>query len=103
MSSDCNKQVPSLLQTPGGNKAAIQGNGEVAAEAAGSNGYMCSGCSLLAERKGALTACSAAHGPVSRIYSRDRHQKRKSCSFKSEGKSSRPNTGYFIFFLLALS
>uniref|UniRef100_A0AAA9TQN1 Sad1 and UNC84 domain containing 1 n=1 Tax=Bos taurus TaxID=9913 RepID=A0AAA9TQN1_BOVIN len=59
----------------GGNKAAIQGNGEVAAEAAGSNGYMCSECSLLAERKGALTACSAAHGPVSRIYSRDRHQK----------------------------
>uniref|UniRef100_G3MWU2 Sad1 and UNC84 domain containing 1 n=1 Tax=Bos taurus TaxID=9913 RepID=G3MWU2_BOVIN len=61
----------------GGNKAAIQGNGEVAAEAAGSNGYMCSECSLLAERKGALTACSAAHGPVSRIYSRDRHQKRQ--------------------------
>uniref|UniRef100_A0A4W2I4E7 Sad1 and UNC84 domain containing 1 n=1 Tax=Bos indicus x Bos taurus TaxID=30522 RepID=A0A4W2I4E7_BOBOX len=61
----------------GGNKAAIQGNGEVAAEAAGSNGYMCSECSLLAERKGALTACSAAHGPVSRIYSRDRHQKRR--------------------------
>ncbi|XP_070219254.1 SUN domain-containing protein 1 isoform X1 [Bos mutus] len=59
----------------GGNKAAIQGNGEVAAEAAGSNGYTCSECSLLAERKGALTACSAAHGPVSRIYSRDRHQK----------------------------
>ncbi|ELR45674.1 SUN domain-containing protein 1, partial [Bos mutus] len=61
----------------GGNKAAIQGNGEVAAEAAGSNGYTCSECSLLAERKGALTACSAAHGPVSRIYSRDRHQKRR--------------------------
>ncbi|XP_061258384.1 SUN domain-containing protein 1 isoform X10 [Bos javanicus] len=59
----------------GGNKAAIQGNGEVAAEAAGSNGYTCSECSLLAERKGALTACSAARGPVSRIYSRDRHQK----------------------------
>ncbi|XP_070636462.1 SUN domain-containing protein 1 isoform X10 [Bos indicus] len=59
----------------GGNKAAIQGNGEVAAEAAGSNGYTCSECSLLAERKGALTARSAAHGPVSRIYSRDRHQK----------------------------
>uniref|UniRef100_A0A8B9YYD5 Sad1 and UNC84 domain containing 1 n=1 Tax=Bos mutus grunniens TaxID=30521 RepID=A0A8B9YYD5_BOSMU len=63
----------------GGNKAAIQGNGEVAAEAAGSNGYTCSECSLLAERKGALTACSAAHGPVSRIYSRDRHQKRDEC------------------------
>ncbi|XP_044792027.1 SUN domain-containing protein 1 isoform X9 [Bubalus bubalis] len=59
----------------GGIKAAIQGNGEVAAEAAGSNGYTCSECSLLAARKGALTACSAAHGPASRIYSRDRHQK----------------------------
>ncbi|XP_055418330.1 SUN domain-containing protein 1 isoform X1 [Bubalus kerabau] len=59
----------------GGNKAAIQANGEVAAEAAGSNGYTCSECSLLAARKGALTACSAAHAPASRIYSRDRHQK----------------------------
>ncbi|XP_044792029.1 SUN domain-containing protein 1 isoform X11 [Bubalus bubalis] len=64
----------------GGIKAAIQGNGEVAAEAAGSNGYTCSECSLLAARKGALTACSAAHGPASRIYSRDRHQKRKAAS-----------------------
>ncbi|XP_055418336.1 SUN domain-containing protein 1 isoform X6 [Bubalus kerabau] len=61
----------------GGNKAAIQANGEVAAEAAGSNGYTCSECSLLAARKGALTACSAAHAPASRIYSRDRHQKRQ--------------------------
>ncbi|XP_055266465.1 SUN domain-containing protein 1 isoform X10 [Moschus berezovskii] len=61
----------------GGNKA-IQGNGEVpagAAEAARSNGYTCSDCSLLSERKGALTACSAAHGLASRIYSRDRNQK----------------------------
>uniref|UniRef100_A0A8C6DB97 Sad1 and UNC84 domain containing 1 n=1 Tax=Moschus moschiferus TaxID=68415 RepID=A0A8C6DB97_MOSMO len=66
----------------GGNKA-IQGNGEVpagAAEAARSNGYTCSDCSLLSERKGALTACSAAHGLASRIYSRDRNQKRKAAS-----------------------
>ncbi|TKC49801.1 hypothetical protein EI555_002523 [Monodon monoceros] len=64
----------------GGNKAAIQGNGDVAAgavEAAGSNGYTCSDCSLLSERKGALTAYSAARGPASRIYSRDRSQKRR--------------------------
>ncbi|XP_032460283.1 SUN domain-containing protein 1 isoform X10 [Phocoena sinus] len=63
----------------GGNKAAIQGNGDVApgaVEAAGSNGYTCSDCSLLSERKGALTAYSAARGPASRIYSRDRSQKR---------------------------
>ncbi|XP_060141339.1 SUN domain-containing protein 1 isoform X6 [Globicephala melas] len=62
----------------GGNKAAIQGNGDVAAgavEAAGSNGYTCNDCSLLSERKGALTAYSAARGPASRIYSRDRSQK----------------------------
>ncbi|XP_032460284.1 SUN domain-containing protein 1 isoform X11 [Phocoena sinus] len=64
----------------GGNKAAIQGNGDVApgaVEAAGSNGYTCSDCSLLSERKGALTAYSAARGPASRIYSRDRSQKRR--------------------------
>uniref|UniRef100_A0A8C2PJA7 SUN domain-containing protein n=1 Tax=Capra hircus TaxID=9925 RepID=A0A8C2PJA7_CAPHI len=62
----------------GGNKVAIQGNGEVAAgaaEAAGSNGYTCGDCSLLSERKGVLTTSSAAHGPASRIYSRDRSQK----------------------------
>ncbi|XP_060141341.1 SUN domain-containing protein 1 isoform X8 [Globicephala melas] len=66
----------------GGNKAAIQGNGDVAAgavEAAGSNGYTCNDCSLLSERKGALTAYSAARGPASRIYSRDRSQKRDDC------------------------
>uniref|UniRef100_A0A8C2PKR1 SUN domain-containing protein n=1 Tax=Capra hircus TaxID=9925 RepID=A0A8C2PKR1_CAPHI len=64
----------------GGNKVAIQGNGEVAAgaaEAAGSNGYTCGDCSLLSERKGVLTTSSAAHGPASRIYSRDRSQKRR--------------------------
>ncbi|XP_036680862.1 SUN domain-containing protein 1 isoform X9 [Balaenoptera musculus] len=67
----------------GGSKAAIQGNGDVAAgavEAAGSNGYTCSDCSLLSERKGVLTAYSAACGPASRIYSRDRSQKRKAAS-----------------------
>ncbi|OWK11467.1 hypothetical protein Celaphus_00007381, partial [Cervus elaphus hippelaphus] len=64
----------------GGNKAAIQGNGEVtagAAEAAGSNGYTCSDCSLLSERGGVLTACSAARGPACRGYSRDRSQRRR--------------------------
>eukprot|EP00070_Physeter_catodon_P047463 XP_028354357.1 SUN domain-containing protein 1 isoform X4 [Physeter catodon] len=64
----------------GGNKAALQGNGDVAAgavEAAGSNGYTCSDCTLLSERKGALTAYSTARGLASRIYSRDRSQKRR--------------------------
>nr|XP_058894506.1 SUN domain-containing protein 1 isoform X7 [Kogia breviceps] len=67
----------------GGNKAAIQGNGDVAVgavEAAGSNGYTCSDCTLLSERKGSLTAYSTARGLASRIYSRDRSQKRKAAS-----------------------
>ncbi|XP_008562355.1 PREDICTED: SUN domain-containing protein 1 isoform X4 [Galeopterus variegatus] len=62
----------------GGNKAAIQGNGDLAAgaDAAAHNGYTCSDCSMLSERKGVLTAHSTAHGPSSRIFSRDRNQKR---------------------------
>ncbi|EPY74435.1 hypothetical protein CB1_000092014 [Camelus ferus] len=50
------------------------------AGAAGSNGYTCSDCSLLSERQASLTACAAARGPSSRIYSRDRNQKRRSRS-----------------------
>nr|XP_012614561.1 SUN domain-containing protein 1 isoform X6 [Microcebus murinus] len=60
----------------GGNKAAIQGNGDLAAGAAARNGYICSDCSMLSERRDALTAHSTAHGLTSRIYSRDRDQKR---------------------------
>ncbi|XP_039735107.1 SUN domain-containing protein 1 isoform X5 [Pteropus medius] len=59
----------------GGSKAVTQGNGDVAADAARSNGYTCSDCSLLSERRNTLTACSASQGTVSRIYSRDRNQK----------------------------
>lgn len=65
-------------KTAGGSKAVTQGNGDVAADAARSNGYTCSDCSLLSERRNTLTACSASQGTVSRIYSRDRNQKRKS-------------------------
>ncbi|XP_039735124.1 SUN domain-containing protein 1 isoform X7 [Pteropus medius] len=64
----------------GGSKAVTQGNGDVAADAARSNGYTCSDCSLLSERRNTLTACSASQGTVSRIYSRDRNQKRKAAS-----------------------
>ncbi|XP_063487100.1 SUN domain-containing protein 1 isoform X15 [Symphalangus syndactylus] len=61
----------------GGNKAAIQGNGDVgAATATAHNGFSCSNCSMLSERKDVLTAHPAAPGPVSRVYSRDRNQKR---------------------------
>nr|XP_028701303.1 SUN domain-containing protein 1 isoform X44 [Macaca mulatta] len=61
----------------GGNKAAIQGNGDLGAAAATAhNGFSCSNCSMLSERKDVLTAHPAAPGPVSRVYSRDRNQKR---------------------------
>ncbi|KAK2116522.1 Secreted beta-glucosidase sun1, partial [Saguinus oedipus] len=40
----------------GGNKAAIQGNGDLAAATTAHNGYTCSECSMLSERKDALTA-----------------------------------------------
>ncbi|XP_029333259.1 SUN domain-containing protein 1 isoform X10 [Mus caroli] len=56
----------------GGNKAATQGNGELAAEVASSNGYTCRDCRMLSERTDALTAHSAIHGTTSRVYSRDR-------------------------------
>ncbi|XP_054971620.1 SUN domain-containing protein 1 isoform X47 [Pan paniscus] len=66
----------------GGNKAAIQGNGDVGAAAAASahNGFSCSNCSMLSERKDVLTAHPAAPGPVSRVYSRVRNQKWKAAS-----------------------
>uniref|UniRef100_H2QU30 Sad1 and UNC84 domain containing 1 n=1 Tax=Pan troglodytes TaxID=9598 RepID=H2QU30_PANTR len=68
----------------GGNKAAIQGNGDVGAATAASahNGFSCSNCSMLSERKDVLTAHPAAPGPVSRVYSRDRNQKCDDCKGK---------------------
>ncbi|NWI98028.1 SUN1 protein, partial [Pitta sordida] len=64
----------------GSDTTLLQGNGDIAA--AGTqppmNGYTCSDCSMLSERKEVLTAYSAAHGPSSRIYSRDRTQKHAS-------------------------
>ncbi|XP_047695467.1 SUN domain-containing protein 1 isoform X12 [Prionailurus viverrinus] len=64
----------------GGNKAAAQGNGDLAAEAFRSNGYTCRDCILLSEHKDTLTARSTAHGLSSRTYSRDESQKRKAAS-----------------------
>ncbi|XP_047635328.1 SUN domain-containing protein 1 isoform X12 [Phacochoerus africanus] len=61
----------------GGTRAALQGNGD----AAGSNGYTCSDCSLLSSRGAALTAHSTSLGPTSRIYSRDRNQRRGASRF----------------------
>ncbi|XP_034525536.1 SUN domain-containing protein 1 isoform X6 [Ailuropoda melanoleuca] len=66
----------------GGNKAATQGNGDLAAEGTRSNGYTCSDCLLLAERKDTLTAHSAPRGTSPRLYSRDMNQKHESVSLK---------------------
>ncbi|XP_023569207.1 SUN domain-containing protein 1 isoform X1 [Octodon degus] len=60
----------------GGNKAAIQGNGDLAADTAARNGYTCRDCSMLSERTDVLTTHPATHKPASRIYSRDRNLKR---------------------------
>ncbi|XP_004629733.1 SUN domain-containing protein 1 isoform X3 [Octodon degus] len=59
----------------GGNKAAIQGNGDLAADTAARNGYTCRDCSMLSERTDVLTTHPATHKPASRIYSRDRNLK----------------------------
>ncbi|NXN17681.1 SUN1 protein, partial [Indicator maculatus] len=61
----------------------IQGNGDTTAEIqfTVSNGYTCSDCSMLSERKDALTAYSPSHMPSSRIYSRDRSQKHVSRTY----------------------
>ncbi|XP_035405042.1 SUN domain-containing protein 1 isoform X1 [Cygnus atratus] len=58
-----------------------QGNGDIATAEAQTtmiNGYTCSDCSMLSERKEALTARSASCMPSSRIYSRDRSQRHAS-------------------------
>ncbi|XP_045848548.1 SUN domain-containing protein 1 isoform X6 [Meles meles] len=67
----------------GGNKAATQGNGDLAAEGTRSNGYTCSDCLLLSERKDTLTVHSAPHGPSPRLYSRNMSQKQESVSLKA--------------------
>ncbi|XP_028907809.1 SUN domain-containing protein 1 isoform X6 [Ornithorhynchus anatinus] len=60
----------------GGSKTTVQENGDLAVrETTMINGYICNDCSMLSERKDALTTYSASHGPSSRIYSRDRSQK----------------------------
>ncbi|NXN29044.1 SUN1 protein, partial [Nycticryphes semicollaris] len=61
-----------------------QGNGDVAAAETQTtmiNGYTCSDCSMLSERKEVLTAYSAPRVPTSRIYSRDRSQKHASRTY----------------------
>ncbi|XP_038006879.1 SUN domain-containing protein 1 isoform X5 [Motacilla alba alba] len=63
----------------GSDTTLLQGNGGIAAELQPTlNGYTCSDCSMLSERKEVLTAYSASHMPSSRIYTRDRSQKHAS-------------------------
>ncbi|XP_074961077.1 SUN domain-containing protein 1 isoform X4 [Phalacrocorax aristotelis] len=65
----------------GSDTSLVQGNGDITAAETQTtmiNGYTCSGCSMLSERKEVLTAYSASHVPSSRIYSRDRSQKHAS-------------------------
>lgn len=59
-----------------------------AAEATGHNGYTCSSCRLLSERRDTLTAQPTAHTLASRVYSRDRMQKRKCALSSAEGKTA---------------
>uniref|UniRef100_A0A6I8P9I6 Sad1 and UNC84 domain containing 1 n=1 Tax=Ornithorhynchus anatinus TaxID=9258 RepID=A0A6I8P9I6_ORNAN len=67
----------------GGSKTTVQENGDLAVrETTMINGYICNDCSMLSERKDALTTYSASHGPSSRIYSRDRSQKSDDCKGK---------------------
>uniref|UniRef100_A0A1W7RCY9 SUN domain-containing protein 1 n=1 Tax=Agkistrodon contortrix contortrix TaxID=8713 RepID=A0A1W7RCY9_AGKCO len=67
----------------GGDTTSIQTNGDIATmenQTELSNGYTCNDCSMLSERKEALTAYSSSCMPTSRVYSRDRSQKYKSRS-----------------------
>uniref|UniRef100_A0A8C9FWW5 SUN domain-containing protein n=1 Tax=Pavo cristatus TaxID=9049 RepID=A0A8C9FWW5_PAVCR len=59
----------------GGDATLLQRNGDIATAETQTtmiNGYTCSDCSMLSERKEVLTAYSASSVPSSRIYSRDR-------------------------------
>ncbi|NXJ70218.1 SUN1 protein, partial [Rostratula benghalensis] len=61
-----------------------EGNGDLAAAETQTtmvNGYTCSDCSMLSERKEVLTAYSAPRVPTSRIYSRDRSQRHTSRTY----------------------
>ncbi|NXB94107.1 SUN1 protein, partial [Vidua chalybeata] len=68
---------------PGSDSTLLQGNGGIAAAELQPtlNGYTCSDCSMLSERKEVLTAYSPSHVPPSRIYTRDRSQKHASRTY----------------------
>ncbi|NXJ12075.1 SUN1 protein, partial [Odontophorus gujanensis] len=71
----------STLCLLGSDTTFLQGNGDLATAETQTpviNGYTCSDCSMLSERKEVLTAYSTSSVPSSRIYSRDRSQKHAS-------------------------
>ncbi|XP_073218181.1 SUN domain-containing protein 1 isoform X13 [Lepidochelys kempii] len=83
----------------GGETTVIQGNGDIATAETQTtmiNGYTCSDCSMLSERKEVLTAYSASHMPSSRIYSRDRSQKYRSSYFVLQVLQTVGATGWFM-------
>ncbi|XP_075624104.1 SUN domain-containing protein 1 isoform X4 [Balearica regulorum gibbericeps] len=68
----------------GSDTTLMQGNGDIASAETQTtviNGYTCSDCSMLSERKEVLTAYSPSPVPSSRIYSRDRSQKQRGTYF----------------------
>uniref|UniRef100_A0A8C5LDW9 Sad1 and UNC84 domain containing 1 n=1 Tax=Jaculus jaculus TaxID=51337 RepID=A0A8C5LDW9_JACJA len=65
----------------GANKVPTQGNGDLSADVAASNGYTCPNCSMLSARTDVLTAHQATHMPTSRVYSRDRNSRQCGASF----------------------
>uniref|UniRef100_A0A673TKW0 Sad1 and UNC84 domain containing 1 n=1 Tax=Suricata suricatta TaxID=37032 RepID=A0A673TKW0_SURSU len=71
----------------GGNKAAAQGNGDLAAEAFRSNGYTCRDCALLSEHKATLPARPAPRGLSWQVCSTDGSQKHESASRKGKAAS----------------
>ncbi|XP_067912660.1 SUN domain-containing protein 1-like isoform X7 [Heterodontus francisci] len=65
----------------GGNATLMQANGDIVTggmQKAMFNGYTCTDCSILSERKDILTAYCASHAPSSTVYSRSRNKKDKS-------------------------
>ncbi|XP_051878495.1 SUN domain-containing protein 1 isoform X3 [Pristis pectinata] len=61
----------------GGNTTLIQANGDILTgemQMAMFNGYTCTDCSILSERKDVLTAYCASHAPTSTVYSRSRNK-----------------------------
>uniref|UniRef100_A0A8C0BB20 Sad1 and UNC84 domain containing 1 n=1 Tax=Buteo japonicus TaxID=224669 RepID=A0A8C0BB20_9AVES len=83
----------------GSDTTPMQGNGDIATAetpTAMINGYTCSDCSMLSDRKEVLTAYSASHVPSSRIYSRDRSQKHASSYFMLHALQTVGATGWLV-------